>query len=203
MYFQCAISRDWWSMIIVVDAYNLLHAIPSYKKNLSDVDRKRFIALFSHYGRVKGHSLVLVFDGGHYERPFRERCAGVLVVSSGVHESADMYIKEYIEKHKGADLLLVSSDNDLNRYAQQRSVPSIDSVVFYRLLHNAMNSVEQKRGTTIVKTSDQEEEAIDILMKQASMKVPTKLEDCVSQRRIKQNKQSREERILLKKLNKL
>ena len=192
-------------MIIVIDAYNLLHAIPSYNRMLSDRDRMRFIVALSRYGKAKNHSIVLVFDGGPYEWPFKESIHGVIVVSSGVHESADSYIKEYIEKHKSADVLLVSSDNDLNLYAQRRSIPSIDSVVFYGLLYNTIKGANTKStAASIVKTSQDDTELIDDLMRKASIKVPTKSDDvAVNDICVTKKKRSKQDRILLKKLHKL
>ena len=87
-------------MIIVVDAYNLLRSVPPYKKTITDKERMQFIAQLSAYGRRKGHKIVIVFDGGPHEWPFKENMKVVTVVYSGIHESADDYIKEYIEAHR-------------------------------------------------------------------------------------------------------
>ena len=84
-------------MIIVLDAYNLLRAIPPYKKTISQKERAQFIAQLSAYARSKGHKVIIVFDGGPHEWPFKENMKFVQVVYSGMHESADEYIKEYIE----------------------------------------------------------------------------------------------------------
>src|SRR5579863_9041291 len=102
-------------MIIVVDAYNLLRSVPPYKKTITDRERVAFIAQLSAYGRRKGHKIVIVFDGGPYEWPHKENGKTVQIVYSGIHESADDYIKEYVDAHKAKDLLLVSSDSELNR----------------------------------------------------------------------------------------
>src|SRR5437870_4731380 len=97
-------------MIIIVDAYNLLHAISSSKKAMTDKERAKFITLLGSYGKAKGHKMVIVFDGGPYEWPFKENTKRVCVVYSGMHESADDYIKQYLQEHRAKDLLLVSSD---------------------------------------------------------------------------------------------
>ena len=125
-------------MIIVVDAYNLLRSIPPYKKNISDKERAHFIAQLSAYGRRKGHKIVIVFDGGSHEWPFKEHLKVATVVYSGIHESADDYIKVYIESHHTKDLLLVSSDAELNQWAERLNIPSIDSPAFYDLLHQEL-----------------------------------------------------------------
>src|SRR6266404_6481136 len=120
-------------MIIVVDAYNLLRSVPPYKKTVTDKERAQFIAKLSLYGRRKGHKIVIVFDGGPHEWPFKENMKTVVVVYSGIHESADDYIKEYIDAHHTKDLLLVSSDAELNRWAERLNIPSIDSATFFQL----------------------------------------------------------------------
>lgn len=196
-------------MIIVIDAYNLLRSMPPYKKTISDQERKQFIASLGAYGRRKDHKIVIVFDGGAHDWPFKERINGVIVVYSGIHESADDYIKEYLEQQRAKDLLLVSSDSELNRFAASRSIPSIDSISFYELVQQELGKsaiVTPKKIVEVVKLAPSNRPEIDVLMEQASKIVPTKSEDFVStvkNRDIKKTKPGNQERVLLKKLNKL
>jgi predicted RNA-binding protein with PIN domain len=193
-------------MIIVVDAYNLLRSMPPYKKTITDQERKRFIASLGAYGRRKDHKMVIVFDGGQYEWPSKERINTVLVVYSGIRESADDYIKEYLEAQRAKDVLLVSSDSELNRFAASRSIPSIDSSTFYELvqqeLGNSGGSV-QKKPQEVVRLAQDNQPEIDLLMEQASKIVPTKSEDIAKSRSVKAVKPGKQERVLLKKLKKL
>lgn len=200
-------------MIIIVDAYNLLHAMPGYKKTMTDKERAHFIAHLAAYGRRKGHKMIIVFDRGPYEWPFKENMKTVQVIYSGRHQTADDYIKEYIEAHKAQDILLVSSDSELNRYAQHHSISSIDSALFSGLLHEELatkNSAAGQKKSEVVKLVQDDEfrasaqEMLDKLMLQASKKIIEKSEDFVQQRKIENKKAvSKEERILLKKLKKL
>lgn len=198
-------------MIIVVDAYNLLRATPPYKKTITDKERKHFIANLSAYGRAKGHKIIIVFDGGPHEWPFKENFKIVQVVYSGIHESADDYIKEYIEAHKEKDLLLVSSDSELNRFAQHRNIASIDSSSFAGLLREGLmtqNSFEQKSQNEIIKLNQDKEfrsdaqQVLDKLMTEASKKVFEKSED-FAQVHKKDKQLSKQDRALLQKLKKL
>jgi predicted RNA-binding protein with PIN domain len=202
-------------MIIVVDAYNLLRATPPYKKTITDKERAQFIAQLSAYGRAKGHKIIIVFDGGPHEWPFKENFKIVQVVYSGIHESADDYIKEYIEAQKEKDLLLVSSDSELNRFAQHRNIPSIDSLTFAGLLREGL-VVQNSSGATqqdkIVKLNQDKEfssnaqDILDRLMTEASKKVFEKSEDFpgTDQQHAVKNKQlSKQDRALLRKLKKL
>ena len=195
-------------MIIVVDAYNLLRAVPPYKKTTTDRERVQFIAQLSAYGRCKGHKMVIVFDGGPHEWPFKENIKTVLVVYSGIHESADDYIKEYIDIHKAKDLMLVSSDSELNRYAARLNIPSIDSSTFFYLLREKEpgqeSSAVSKKNDQVVIMHDSAE-SIDAIMLEASKNVPIKSEDFVANKDRAANSEqvSKHERALLKKLNKL
>lgn len=195
-------------MIIVIDAYNLLRTVPPYKKTITDQERKQFLAQLGRYGRFKGHKVVVVFDGGPYEWPVKEKQLSVVVVYSGIHETADDYIREYIEAHRAKEMLLVTSDRELNGYAAQFSVPSIDSFAFYQLLQEAKSQSISKVDTNqaIVKTTGEAREEIDFLMMNASKVVPEKAEDMniKDQNRASKKRQlNKEERILLKKLRKL
>ena len=195
-------------MIIVVDAYNLLRSVPPYKKTITDKERVHFIAKLSGYGKRKGHKIVIVFDGGPHEWPFKEHMKAVTVVYSGIHESADDYIKEYLEAHHTQDLLLVSSDTELNRCAERLNIPSIDSVTFYQLMRQELSSKQSVSGKEheVVKLSDTES-YVDELMQQASKIIPQKSEDFATEQikrhHTKKHEVSKQERALLKKLKKL
>jgi len=195
-------------MIIVVDAYNLLRSVPPYKKTITDKERAQFITKLSSYGRRKGHKIVIVFDGGPHEWPFKENMKTVTVVYSGIHESADDYIKEYIDAHHMKDLLLVSSDAELNRCAERLNIPSIDSAIFFQLMRQELSSKQSVSGEDdeVVKLSDAGTD-VDELMLQASKAVPQKSEDFatehVKRHHAKKHEISKQERALLKKLNKL
>jgi predicted RNA-binding protein with PIN domain len=195
-------------MIIIVDAYNLLRAMPPYKKVITDQERKSFIARLGQYGRSKGHKMVIVFDGGPYEWPNKEHINRVLVVYSGIHESADDYIKEYLDAHKSKDILLVSSDAELNAFGQRLNIPSIDSSSFMQLLWQGLFA--KKRVTSkqdeAIKLVRENESDIDQLMTEASKSIPVKSEDLAQvtkDRMLKKPQTSKQERALLKKLNKL
>ena len=194
-------------MIIVIDAYNLLHATPFFKKTLTDQERARFVKHLGVYGQRKGHKIVLVFDGGRFEWPQKEKMHSVQVVYSGIHESADDYIKEYLEKNRSKDLLVVSSDTEINSYAQRLSIPSIDSVGFCVLLKEALQKSNNtdKSTETIVKMKHETHDDIDKIMVDAAKNMLIKTDDVVNtgDRKVKNKRASKQERVLLKKLNKL
>jgi len=194
-------------MIIVIDAYNLLRAVPPYKKTITDKERVQFIARLGAYGRKKGHKMVIVFDGGPYEWPQKESHKTVLIMYSGINLKADDCIKEYMDQHREQDVLLVSSDSELNRYAAQRSIASIDSVAFAQLVKQAFSDTDTLRlvhDDSVTKLAQGGNPDIDELMRQASKKVPVKSEDVVQKNHVSKKLQpAKEERRLLKKLGKL
>jgi len=195
-------------MIIIIDAYNLLRTVPPYHKTISDKERRSFLIELATYAQRKNHKMVVVFDGGSYSWPFKENISKrMCVVYSGANESADDYIKQYCKEHTSQDLLLVSSDRELNGYAERLRIASIDSYDFYQMVSQELQTTSKSSKTTnsdliVLHESAQE---IDDLMRQASENIQLKSEDFVDQskRQSKKSHLSKHERALLKKLNKL
>ena len=192
-------------MIIVIDAYNMLRSVPPHGRTVTESERKQFLDQLANYAKKKGHKVVVVFDAGPYEWPHKERHKGVYTIYSGVHRSADDYIKEYLEKQKTGDLLLVSSDRDVIQWAQHLSIPSIGAFHFYQLVQEATKSrVQTKSGGEAVKLGEDERDDVDALMREASEVVPIKSDDLLRANRVgAKKKPTKKERALLKKLKKL
>ena len=103
-------------MIVIIDGYNLLKQVFYKVKGKLDAQRKHFIKQLGHYKSKKGDGIkeiIVVFDGGHFRHATREIHSGIVVVFSGQKSSADQWIAEYVEKHKGKEFLLVSKDREL------------------------------------------------------------------------------------------
>ena len=101
-------------MILLIDGYNILKR--QYRvRMISEVMRTRFIKGIAAYTRQSGNKVVIVFDGMAQDDAYEEYGRGVQVVYSGTRETADDYIKRYVEKHHTKDLMLVTSDRELNR----------------------------------------------------------------------------------------
>ena len=133
---------------------------------------------------------------------------GVSVVHSGFGESADDWIKKYMQQHKGHDLLLVSTDRELGGAVRRLGITCIDSMDFYRLLQEGCaghNESAHAQGA-LVKTADREMPELDDLMQQGSRIVHSKLDDLVAakeERKSAAHMVSKKEREMLKKLKKL
>ena len=99
-------------MKLIIDGYNLLKHIVG-ADFVDEQRRKMFIEQIARYSHKKMLPILLVFDGGPSIYPSREKHNGVEVVYSGTKESADDYIKQYIEDVPTHNLMLISSDREL------------------------------------------------------------------------------------------
>lgn len=193
-------------MVIVVDGYNVLKKVV-HAGDISERQRANFLKILASYARRKKHSIIVVFDGGPYEWPFRDQEHGVSVVYSGRNETADDYIIQLLEEKRTHDLLLISSDRLLNSHASSFHIPSIDSDRFWFLVQeeaNELPDVSKKKKTEIIKLTKSKNPELDSLMEQAVGILVHKSDDAIIQKeRVVANKPSKKERkikALLKKL---
>jgi len=192
-------------MIIVIDGYNVLKHADSDRK-IGPQERRQFIQMLSRYHHRKKHTIVLVFDGGPCTWPSKEVIAKVKVIYSGSRKTADTVIMDYIKDHYAKDLLLVSSDNELIRFAEKFEAVSIGSEEFYYLMQEALRSPFEPEVTEDVHVEiDESIEDLDELMQAGSSSVPVKAEDVQhsGKSHSSMRKSSKQERALLKKLQKL
>lgn len=187
-------------MIIIIDGYNVLKNWYQHT-TITEKERHEFLVKIGRYGRKKRHKMVVVFDGGFYEWPYKEKRAGVTVIYSA-RESADEVIAQYLEDHKYKDILLVSSDHELNLAAAQLKIVSIGSEEFSYLLKEALLKMPDKHDTVI--TVDDQETNFDRIMEKATEVIPHKDDDTPSKERVlSRTHPSRHDKVLLKKLKKL
>lgn len=191
-------------MIIVIDGYNLLKSImPS--EDITDYGRRQFLSTLGRYARRKNHTLVVMFDGGSAEWPSVQKMFGMKVIYSGYRESADELIMHYINDYHTKDLLVVSSDHEINLYASDHDVPSIGSEDFYYLVQQAVavsTSADEEEIHILDDLDDAQD--LDALMEQASKIVPHKAEDTLpSHMRERALRASKRDRKLMEKLKKL
>lgn len=153
-------------MHIIIDSYNVLHAGTNIQKKLT---KQQFIKKIITYHQKRGHAIVLVFDAGDspYETEIYE--AGITIIHSGQYQTADVAIIRYIkEKLNNKETLLVSSDNELCKAAQQYNVSSIDSELFFTIMTQRINEKHQVEKPhykkRVIKYSDEKNDFIDALM---------------------------------------
>ncbi len=191
-------------MIIIIDGYNLIKHIDP-EREITERERSTFLHMISQYARRKKHKIIVIFDGGPYEWPYKERVASVKVIYSGRKQTADDVIMHYIADHKRQDLLLVSSDHELNLFASKHDAVSIGSQDFYYLLQQALAQKTIKQNDEIEVVFDEQETDLDTIMEQASEHVLQKEPDAKPSRvrEASASRFSKEDRELFKKLKKL
>lgn len=131
-------------MLIVIDGYNLLKTAKR-PHEIGDDDRRRFIKELVQYVHYVGNRVIVVFDGGEDSRPSSLSHHRVTETYSGYKESADSVIQDLLEENAQREVLLVSTDRALNRYAESLGIPSMDSTVFYSLLHDRLRGVYNEK----------------------------------------------------------
>lgn len=151
-------------MRIVIDGYNVLKR-GGRAQDIDEHAHSNFIAHLTRYAKKKGHSIMVIFDGGPYQWPFTEQIKGVTVVYSGERMSADEYIQEYISKRANSQMLLVTSDRALNEWADNYGVHSLDSHYFASFLYPE-TSDKISVTSQAVKLSSEDNRELDELMKE-------------------------------------
>lgn len=193
-------------MIIVVDAYNVLKKGIHAQHYISHQQREQFCSDISVYAKRKKHTILVVFDGGDSQWPSVTKRDYISIVYSGQKMNADDYIKEYLDKNKDKEILLVSSDRALCYWADEREMPSLDSELFYAILKKPDAIAAQtgiKQGG-LVKMSESEDALVNELMQQAAQAIEYKMEDILPEERTEQKsavaKKERKLQQIIKKL---
>jgi predicted RNA-binding protein with PIN domain len=195
------------TMILLLDGYNILKQIYNGQM-ISEQQRNSFIKQLAAYKRLRSHKkMVVVFAGGPDPWPLEEKIRGISIVYAGASRTADDYIHSFIEKHKSkaSNMMLVSSDRQVCSWASEYGVISIDAQEFYKIMQHAIKSPPIKKvQSQAVKTAKVSSPELDVLMQEASAKIEEKKEDLLQEReRGREQKLSKKERALLKKLKKL
>ena len=202
-------------MQIIIDGYNLLKA--RFGPHASEKQRERLIAMVAQYAQVKKHDITIVFDGGPLNRATHDRMHGVEIICAGAGRSADDEIKMLLDKIRGNEILLVSSDNELCAYADRLQIPSLEALGFWYTMVGERVAVGtpssyvktsadmQKAVATIYKEERGGEDAeLDALMEEASRVIMPKDEEQYEHgRKSKAERLSKQERLLLRKIKKL
>lgn len=134
-------------MILIIDAYNVLKKALR-TKFITESQRKSFLNHLKKYTYAKKHQAVVVFDGGIYKWPVVTEDKNITIVYTGTIETADDYIKDYLENNYAKNIALVSSDNELYSAANLYNIPTIDSSVFYTMVFSLL---KKKENSTIKK----------------------------------------------------
>ncbi|NUN68514.1 MAG: NYN domain-containing protein [Bacteroidetes bacterium] len=138
---------------VIIDGYNLIHAVPSLKKTLlhnAESARELLIHAVAQLTHKRKFRCSIVFDG--HEPPARTKQsvhAPVHVIYSGTR-TADSHIRTMIEQSKQRPrLVIVSSDREIIAFAQACSCQTHSSRHFANLLSEADDAVTDKSDSTL------------------------------------------------------
>lgn len=189
-------------MHIIIDGYNVLKQMLQ-KTDITQMQRRAFIAMLGKYAKKKNHRIAIVFDGGDTSWPSHEKDHGITVMYSGFKYSADDLIKKQMDQ-KVHNLIIITSDNDIKATAASKNITTIDALEFYRLVKDEVyTKKESKKDAQLVKTSDEENPLLDSLMHQYSQVMYKPEDDQQENRRPKSHTLSKKEREYLQKIKKL
>jgi predicted RNA-binding protein with PIN domain len=123
---------------IVVDGYNLIHAISELTRLLerdAEAARDRLVMLLADYRATRKVGVAVVFDGQRFSGQQPRPTGGVEVVFSRQPQNADARIKAMLAKQKHArSWVVVTSDNSIAIHARDFGAKVVPSQDFARQL---------------------------------------------------------------------
>ena len=136
---------------IVVDGYNLIHAMPELARLVaSDLERARdaLVAKLAVYRSGRGVRVTVVFDGSGAGAQQTRPPGGIEVVFSRAPQNADAKIKTMLVLEKSPrSWTVVTSDNSIVRYARDYGAKTIPSAEFAARLGPAVPKLGPNRPT--------------------------------------------------------
>ncbi|MBI2345129.1 NYN domain-containing protein [Candidatus Dependentiae bacterium] len=198
-------------MIIVIDGYNFLKSITG-TKFIPESQMLDWINYFQKYIYYRGNQIIVALDAGPYLYESYQRYGAVEVWYAGQYQSADDWIKNWLNKNKQKDILLVSSDREIRSCANDLGLVSISSQEFYDILDTVLQEQEHKQEIQMqslhkTKQDDVSDLYLDSLMEMNSRSmVSVHKENEYTQdikRTSKNKKNSKSDRNFLKKINKI
>lgn len=206
-------------MIVLVDGYNFIKGIFPHRKGFAEECRQHLLRLISQYRECRHSTLkevIIVFDGGLFSRATREVHGGVSVIFSGRGRSADDWIVEYVDRHRGHEFLVVTNDRQLSQRSKSSGAETMKIDEFDLCVKEAIrdpgeglqNRSTLKQGS--LKKFDRDDvdasEELDLLMEQASIGVHCKDDDDLESKEERNgepnrlSKKEKKKRKILKKL---
>ena len=225
----CLINKEnvWGGlkMIVLIDGYNLLRQVFPKLRGKLDKQRKLFVKQLGIYKRIRSEGIaeiIVVFDGGLFGHASREVSGGIVVIFSGQKSSADEWIINYTQKHKGKELLLVSLDRKLKDSVKIFGCDSVDVFDFYNIVKRTVRDNDENKFSSselygeLIKYDDGDSyldskfegldnEDLDLLMDESTLNFKDGKKDIYSDETFKgkRKKVSKKVRKLMSKLKKL
>ena len=142
--------------------------------------------------------------------PQREKHNGVEIVFSGIKESADDYIKQYVQDIPAHNVMLISSDRELVNFVNYYGVDALDSQSFYTFMQEALLEpevrpmVQKTEGAAKKLHPEDVDQELDELMQEAATFIVRKADDVSGAfEQATQQKIAKKERLRVQKIKKL
>lgn len=123
---------------IVVDGYNLIHAMPELARLVAtDLERARdgLVAKLAVYRSRRNVRITVVFDGQGMSALWTRPPGGIEVVFSRAPQDADQKIKNMLALEKSPrSWTVVTSDNSIVRFARDCGARTVSSAEFAKKL---------------------------------------------------------------------
>ena len=155
-------------MILIIDGYNVLRMWYNYI--VSEHERTIFINQLKKYAIKKKLKIVLVFDGGIMPWSEESSSKTLKVIYVGKNVTADEYIEKYIKKNQNKELLVVSSDHQIQNYAKEYNIESVDAELFLKFFDKTFHKIDsrdKKQKNIVVKMHQEKMPDLDRLMSEA------------------------------------
>lgn len=134
---------------VVIDGYNLIHAMPELARFVADdLERARdaLVSKLAVYRSGRGVRVTVVFDGRSMAAQQTRPPGGIEVVFSRAPQNADAKIKTMLSLEKSPkSWTVVTSDNSIVRYARDYGAKTIPSAEFAAKLGPAIPKLGPNR----------------------------------------------------------
>lgn len=138
---------------VIIDGYNVLHAIPALKKTLlqdAHTAREMFIHAVSRMSHTRKFRCTIVFDGAEPSGTAKQTSHAPVHVVYSFPETADARIRRMIEQSKQrTQLVIVSSDRGITDLARVCSCQVHTAQHFANLLSSEDDVVTEKSDVTL------------------------------------------------------
>lgn len=136
----------------IIDAYNLIHKIPTFKNAMEqslEHSRNLLISFIKAYQSSKNIKITLVFDGDEigYVDNAHQSTSRLKIIYSKSPEKADPLIKRLISKvNNKKSVTLISADNDLVNFSKKKGANVLSPEMFFQQAskHPKQDQMDQK-----------------------------------------------------------
>jgi predicted RNA-binding protein with PIN domain len=151
-------------MKLIIDGYNLIRSVTH--KRATEPDIQHMLGRLRRYQRVTQHEIVIVFDGGDGTHRYQTGYHGLTVWYSGVRETADDLIKDFLRTAHPDGTVLISDDRQLNEAAQERDIVSVSPLLFLARIkeREGVKPGDKEGALKAIKTSAEANVEVDALM---------------------------------------